>query len=382
MSTISQPLPAKRHRAVKNPMTWYMPRFWHGMRLSTWSREMLRNRLAMSPSRVPMACAVTCVSAHNSALALADRAVYGRQAAAAKLAEPPLFILGHWRSGTTFLHELLIRDPRHTFATTYQCFAPHHFLLTDGVIPRWTKFLLPKRRPMDDMAMGWERPQEDEFALQNLGVPTPYLSALFPNRGSVYRDYLTLRDLSPAARQAWQRQLGAFFQRIALRDPRRLIMKSPPHTARIRTLLEIFPQAKFVHLSREPQSLYWSTIGLWRSLNEVSGAQVPRDEGWLGPYVVETLQRMYAAYFEDRRLLAADQLVEMKYEDLIENPKERLRTIYQTLNLGDFPPVEGAIDAHLSEVRNYHANRHERDESVAAELREQWREYYEQFEYA
>src|SRR6187549_2992766 len=89
---------ARHERTVKNPMAWYMPRFWHGMRFGTWARELARNRLAVSPSRVPMACAVTGFTAFNSLLAGIDRAVYGRKVDAVELAQPPLFILGHWRS--------------------------------------------------------------------------------------------------------------------------------------------------------------------------------------------------------------------------------------------------------------------------------------------
>ena len=103
MSAITETAHAPQHeRTVKHPMAWYMPRFWHGMRLTTWLRELGRNRLAVSPSRVPMTCAVTGFTALNSLLAGVDRAVYGRKVAATDLAAPPVFILGHWRSGTTW----------------------------------------------------------------------------------------------------------------------------------------------------------------------------------------------------------------------------------------------------------------------------------------
>ena len=186
MSVVSSqlPQPPQAEHVVKHPLAWYMPRFWHGMRLSTWLRELARNRFAISPSRV--ADDVLDHVLHGAQLAAGGRAsgsVYGRRIDAVKLAEPPVFILGHWRAGTTFLHELLIRDPAHTYATTYQCFAPHHFVLSEHLVTPWTGLFVPERRPMDNMAAGWDRPMEDEFALENLGVPTPYLSMMFPNRG-------------------------------------------------------------------------------------------------------------------------------------------------------------------------------------------------------
>jgi len=45
---------------------------------------------------------------------------------------PPLFLVGHWRSGTTLLHELLCLDARYTYPTTHACMNPHHFVLSEG----------------------------------------------------------------------------------------------------------------------------------------------------------------------------------------------------------------------------------------------------------
>ena len=65
----------------------------------------------------------------------------------------PLFIIGHWRSGTTFLHELMYLDKRFVSPTTYQCFAPHHCLLTEGLMNALGGWLMPKQRPMDNILL-------------------------------------------------------------------------------------------------------------------------------------------------------------------------------------------------------------------------------------
>ncbi len=382
MSVATKPSEAARdERTVKHPMPWYMPRFWHGMRFSTWARELARNRLAISPSRVPMACAITGFTAFNSALAAADRVFYGRQIDRVEIKKPPLFILGHWRAGTTFLHELLIRDPEHTFFTTYQCFTPHHFVLSERWIVPWIGMFIPERRPMDNMTAGWNRPFEDEFALESLGVPTPYLSIMFPNRGPAYEEYLSLRSLPEEKRRRWKEELLRFCKRLTFRDPRRIVIKTPPHTARVRTLLEMFPDAKFVHISRHPYALYRSTVSLWRALNAEEGLQVPRDESWIGDFVVDSLRRMYDAYFEDRSLLRDDQLVELRYEQLVEDPKSRIRGIYERLGLGDFGRVEPALDSHLHEVKDYRTNRHSLDEETEERIRREWGRYFAEFGY-
>jgi len=378
MSVLSERLAApRRQRVVKNPFPWYSPRFWHGMRFSTWLSSLARNGFVISPSKLPTALSITAFSAVNSAAALIDQLVYGGRVARIELVEPPIFILGHWRAGTTFLHELLIRDPAHTYATTYQCFAPHHFVLTDSWVTPWTTKLLPSRRPMDNMAAGWQRPQEDEFALGNLGIPTPYHSMMFPQHGPVHGDYLNLHDLPPAKRETWKRELLHFFRRITFRDPRRIVVKSPPHTARVRTLLEMFPDAKFVHIVRDPYDLFLSTVNLWKSLNEVQRMQSVGVQDWVEEYVLSSHETMYAAYEQDRALLGEDQLYELRYEDLVADPLENLRGIYAQLDLGDFSQVEAPMELHLTDVKNYRRNHYELPDEKREVIRQRWGGYFE-----
>lgn len=382
MSVLSERLSAPdRKRVVKNPVPWYTPRFWHGMCLKTWLRVLARNQFDVSFTRLHTAASITCVSGINSLLATVDRLMYGRRVDRTQLVQPPLFILGHWRAGTTFLHELLIRDRRHTFPNTYQCFVPHHFVFTERWLAPLTSKLIPRRRPMDNMAAGWRRPQEDEFALCNLGIPTPYLSMLFPQRGPAEPDYLDLRELTSEQRQEWCAALETFFRRVTLRDPRRIVVKSPPHTARVRTLQQMFPQAKFVHIVRDPFELFISTIGLWKSLNEVQRMQVLGDQSWVEDFVLSSLERMYDAFEEDRKLLTEDQLVELRYEDLVEDPVTCIREIYDQLQLGDFSQFQSALEQHLADVKNYRKNRYEIPEEKYELVRRRWAKYIEQYGY-
>src|SRR5688572_15656114 len=155
---------------AKQRYTALSPRFWHGMTLRPWLGLIARNQFDFSITRIPTVFAITAFSCGNSVLSALQHLIYARKIARTEIKVPPLFIVGHWRSGTTLLHELLIRDERHTYATTCQCFAPEHFLLTERLITKLFGFVMPDKRPMDNMEAGWSRPQEDEFAICNLGV--------------------------------------------------------------------------------------------------------------------------------------------------------------------------------------------------------------------
>ena len=368
---------AEEKRASLPPQS---PRAWHGMTAGVWFPLLWRNRFAVSPSRWAMAFIICWASLINSALRLLSELLYGRRAAALQINEPPLFVIGHWRTGTTWLHELLVKDERMTFPTTYQCMIPHHFLLTDRILSRPMDWLLPSRRPMDDMPVGMSRPQEDEFALMNLGVGTPYLEWAFPNRGRHWDDYLTLQPLPAAERQKWKDQFDWFVRRLTLHKPRRLVMKSPTHTARVATLLELYPQARFVHVVRNPLDTIPSTIRTWTRMTDAMSLQYRRDP-ISEDRILDVFNLMYDQFEQDRALIPAERFYEVRYEDLVADPLAELEKIYQRLDLGEFAPARPAIAAYLASIAGYKKNEHRVPDELKQKIVTRCKAYIDRYGY-
>jgi hypothetical protein len=348
----------------------------------TWTKLLVRNRFAVSPSRLHLAATVTAASVLSSFAGAFSSLLFGHKVRNTKLKEPPLFVLGHWRSGTTLLHELLMLDPRHTCPNTYQCMSPHHFLWTEWFVPRLLDWSLPATRPMDAMQAGWDRPQEDEFALCNMGVPSPYLAWAFPNHGPVADEYLDLRSLSESERDQWKRTWYNFVQRVAVVRGGRIVLKSPTHTARVRTILEVFPDAKFIHIVRDPLVLFPSTVRLWKSLSDIQGLQVLKENSaWIENQVLETFVRMYECFEQDREQVPAGHLIDMRYEDLVADPVGQMREAYQKLALGKFDEVEPAILRHTMKTRDYRTNKYTLPADVADRVRGRWAPYFQRYGY-
>lgn len=379
------PAPTPKPAYGKDPIHKYSllaPKFWHGMRLSDWLGMLAKNRFALGPLGVSATLFITPTSMINSTCSAINDLVYGKKIERLELAEPPLFVLGHWRSGTTMLHEMLIRDPRHAYPNTYQCFAPHHFLHTAWWAKPITAWLLPKKRPMDNVATGWEKPQEDEFALCNLGLPTPYRTWAFPQHGPVHEDYLTLENLTDPQRQQWIDALRWFVKAVALKDNKRVILKSPPHTARVKTILQAFPDARFIHIARDPLTLFPSTMRLWKSMCDTQCLQVPKQQyDWMEEEVLNNFEQMYQAYERDHTLIPAGGLAELRYEDLVADPVGELRKTYEQLNLGDFSQVEPHLGSYLEQQSGYQTNRYELPEEIEAKVRARWAGYFERYRY-
>src|SRR6202043_3561987 len=128
-----------------------------------WMKLLVRNRFAVSMRYWYIAFVITFISFFHTVLRLLQDAIFGRAIRKTQLKGPPIFILGHWRTGTTLLHDLMICDERFGYPTTYECVNPCHFLLTERFLPRLFKWMMPASRPMDNMKLGFDRPQEDEF---------------------------------------------------------------------------------------------------------------------------------------------------------------------------------------------------------------------------
>ncbi len=358
----------------------WAPRIWSGMNMTGWFRLLIRNRFAVAPRRVAMCVILSGLSVFNSFLWLVEMLFYGRKIARTEIQHDPVFIIGHWRSGTTLLHELLTLDPRHTYPNTYACFAPNHFLVSAVLIPWWLRFLLPARRPMDNMPVGWEHPQEDEFALCSMGIPSPYWKVAFPNRPPLCQEYLALKGLRPEALSRWKRAFVWFLKCVTLRNPKRIVLKSPAHTCRIEVLLELFPKARFVHIVRDPYVIFPSTMNLWKRLYKDHGAQVPRYEG-LEEYVLETFGHMYEVFEQDRHLIDPSRICDVRYEDLVKDPVGQMRAVYERLGLGEFDKVLPAMEAYTAGMADYKTNRYELSPEARQEITRRWQPYIRKYGY-
>ena len=358
---------------------WWAPRFWHGMPLGIWLPLFAEAGFRASPSRWGLVATISAAAAFNSLMEPIARLAFRRRIASPPPTAPPLFIVGHWRSGTTLLHELLMLDRHFCCPTTLQCFSPGHFLLTERFLAPTIGWMMPKQRPMDNMAAGLDRPQEDEFALVNLGAPSPYRRMAFPTTSSRHPQALDVSRLAPAELARWKATVRRFMAMLAVRDPRRPVLKSPPHTARMAVLRGLFPGARFLHIVRDPFVVFPSTVRLWRSMNATQALQVDAGED-LDTYVHEAFEEMYSAFERDRRELGPGELHELRYEDLVADPEGRLAEAYRALDLGDFEQVRGAVRA--AARKDYRTNTYRHDPAVVAEVARRWKPFLDRYGYA
>jgi len=366
---------SKRYTTEGLPFFGAAPRVWHGMTASIWWKLLARNGFRISPTRLPACLSITAASVMNSVLRLGDEALNHRRIDAAEV-QPPLFIVGHWRSGTTLLHELMVLDEQFSYPTTLQVMAPHHFLSSSWLIRPLLGLTLPKQRPMDAMAMGIDLPQEDEFAICNLGLDSSYLQWAWPND----RQYERFLEPDTSTEQHWRKTFLRFLKRLAVSDSRRVVLKSPTHTARLRVLHEMFPQAQFVHLTRDPRQVIPSMIRTFQRLHFMQGLQVPRFEE-LEDTIFHLFDQMHKLEQRDRQQIPSEQYIDVSYESLVAEPVATVGGIYEHLGLQEFENLRPKLIDYFESAKDYRRNRHELPSALAARIEACCGDYMQQFGY-
>ncbi len=372
------PAPPPSSGLAKSPE--WTPRIWHGCDFFAWLNLLCRNRFKVHWSRWHVAAIVTVVSFGHTLLRWLQETLYGRRVRKTPITQPPIFILGHWRTGTTLLHEFMILDPRHGFPTTYECLNPNNFLLTEKWFSRIFRFMMPTSRPMDNMKAGFDRPQEDEFALCMLGQPSPYLHIAFPNNPHHFQKYLDFDGASASALRGWKRSFKQFLKQVTYKTDKRLVLKSPAHTARVKVLKEMFPDALFIHIVRDPYVVYPSTVNLWKTLYRAHGLQQPTFAG-LEEQVLTTFTRMYQRLEEGKKLLDPRQFYELHYEDLIQDPVGQMRRLYDHFQLGGYDQVRPRLEKYLESIKGYETNKYELTPKQRDEISQRWGEVIDRYGY-
>lgn len=298
------------------------------------------------------------------------------------LQEDPLFILGHWRSGTTFVHNVFACDKHFGYTTTYQTVFPHLVLWGQPFFKKNMAMLMPDKRPTDNMELRPDLPQEEEFALSNMMPYTYYNFWFFPQRWMEYCDrFLTFEKITEEERAVFKEVFMRLVKvSLANTGGTQYLSKNPPHTGRVRTLVEMFPNAKFIYLKRNPYTVFESTRSFFTNtikplkLQDISDEQIVAN-------IVEAYKRLYDRYEADKVCIPEGNLVEIKFEDFEKNAFDLTKDIYQRLNLKGFDEAEANIKKYLDKKKGYKKNKYQYAESTVKIVEENWNKALEEWDY-
>lgn len=304
---------------------------------------------------------------------LVERVVYDRAIRSHEFPAPPLFVLGHWRSGTSYLQTLLYLDPRFTTSTIYRSLLPDVFYLTEG----WLKPILGtvcrifgvqyaiQRAPLD-----LDLPAEADLGLCCLSSRFSYTwGHVFPASFNQWMERLVFAP-SDASRTGWLDAYDYFLRKLSYgAGGKVVVVKSPGDTARLTVLAERYPEAKFIYIHREPEDVFHSNRYLWDVILKDHGVQSLNKEQ-VDDLIVANYADLLSRYEEQRGALPRERLVEVRYATLREDPLTTLTEIYGQLGLGDVPMDE--IRDFVQHKSTYKAQPYVTSPAVQERLSREW----------
>ena len=267
--------------------------------------------------------------------------VFERRLKQLQLPSDPVVVIGHWRSGTTYLHQLLSCDPTVVTARNSLTVAPQVALLLRPLLRWWLQITMTDQRPIDAVPWSADDPQEDEIGLARLTMDSHMAGLAFP------QDYLHhLGRCVIHQTPEFERKLERFTRLTLLHQDDRtghLLIKNPAHSGRIPLLLTAFPKARFVFLRRDPIDSIRSLVQVKQRLGALVGLQPPLNERLQVEQTVAAYQQLMQAFEASRPNIPEGQLLEVNYKDLVHQPLETVQRLYQALGLSSWTCAERPI---------------------------------------
>lgn len=272
--------------------------------------------------------------------------------------KPPVFVIGHWRSGTTHLHYLLSKDPQFIHLGSFQALLFNVAFVSKRFMKPILNRFMPSTRPQDNVKIDASSPQEEEQPLTNITYMSGLHSFWFPKNRDYFTKYNLFEGIQPKELKRWKKTYLFLLKNIALfNDPqKRLLLKNPHNTGRIKVLLELFPNAKFIYIHRHPMEVFNSMLGLYEKIVKSQFLQDFTDEE-IKQRIFFMYEKTLKTYLSQRPSIPADQLYEIAYADLETTPLGELKKIYEKLNLGDFASAEPHFKTYLDSVKNFKKNK-------------------------
>ena len=293
--------------------------------------------------------------------------------------EDPVFIIGHWRSGTTFLHNLLCQDKSYGYFNTYNSLFINN-IYSSFLFKTLMKIIMPKSRPSDGMKLDVDLPQEDEFALSNYTTLSHYLFFFFPNKYKKF--YLENIRFNNNRSLKWINDYHTIIQRIyEYTNKSKIIIKNPSNTARIKYLVKKYPNAKFIHIYRNPIFVYLSTYKFFYELFPSVNLQ-KIGENRLKELVIYNYREMYKDYFKQKKLIRKENLIEIPFEEFRSSSLKHVKKIYQKFNIEGYLNNEDSFKKYIDNQKSHKMNTYKIEKDLLKRIKNEFKQSLKEMNYS
>ena len=344
-----------------------------GYNLTNILNVLAQNKFRVSPRYFSRLVYTLLLSSIIGPFRIKERFQFDKKIRETQIKHHPIFIIGHWRSGTTYLHNVLSLDENLGFFTTFHAYLPGVFLGGEKLFKKIVSDSVPDKRPMDDVPMHADFPQEDQYAVGAFSPYSYYHGWCFPKNMEFYNKYVLMEDVSDYTVEKWKKVYMYLLKKATLaNNGKRLVLKNQDNTSKIRYLLEMFPDAKFIMIHRNPYDMYHSMMKFMRIVIPLYCVQNPPKIKIVEKSMMNLYANMFKRYFKDRSLIPEGNLIEIRYEDFVSKPMNALKNIYKDLGLGDFKESEEKFASFLKAQESIKTKKYEANDGIKEKIDQKW----------
>lgn len=353
-----------------------------GCRFDNWIR--LKHSNPITKKNRKQAAFITVVTFVLAIPALIEWLIFYLPIKKTKLKKDPVYIVGYWRSGTTFLQNLLTRDPQFGWFDPVKTVSFNNCILMRPILAKLQKFLLKGARPMDNLEYTLDLPMEEVFAQATISTQAISHMLVFPDGGNgvKYIETAFIDEQDAKRKKEWRKAYDYILKKVTyLYKGKQLLLKSPENTCRIGALKRCYPGAKFINIYRNPYTVVMSTINMFTKEMELFCLNEPASQQVIENVTIDLFERIYRKAFKELDRMPEGDKIDIRYEDFCQDPEGYVKKIYDRLGIDGFENAKPYFEAYLDSQKDYQKNKFELTPRLRDKINQKLGFYFEHYGY-
>jgi hypothetical protein len=240
---------------------------------------------------------------------------------------------------------------------------------------------LPETRPMDEIKINADLPGEEEHSLGAIDKYGFFHSMIFPRNFKTYASYKSFENAKPKDLERWKKRYAHFIKKIAYKnEDKKLVLKNPANTYRVKHLIEMYPNAKFIHLYRNPYEVYASSIRFHLDTFGLFSLQTWNEEK-VKQNVLDIYNELYIDWEKKIQDVPKENWLDVKYEDFIKEPMKTLEEIYRKLDIQGFSKNKEKFIEFIESQKDYQPRTYEFTDEFIAKVNDECDHIFKLFDY-
>jgi hypothetical protein len=145
----------------------------------------------------------------------------------------------------------------------------------------------------------------------------------------------------------------------------------------------VFPDARFVHIRRNPYVVFRSTQRLYETAILPNAFQKVDMQEFAVNGILRRYKEMYDAFLDERKLIPAGHYTEIEYEHLEQDVIGEVARTYEAVGLDGYAQLEPKLKEFAESQKDYQKNKHPQIEAgLRKRIYTAWQRAFDEFGYA